>query len=56
MKSFVLELPSFIQDSIYVLNKITGIKNIGSARATMDVESHYTNIDHKEGSLSQAIL
>ena len=33
-----------------MLNKIDEIKNIGDAyMITMDVESLYTNIDHKEG-------
>lgn len=50
IKSHVLDLPSFIQDSTSVLNKIKEIANIGSSLlVTMDVESLYTNIDHKDG-------
>lgn len=50
IKQFVIDLPSFIQDSTFVLNKIKEMKNIGTAfLVTMDVESLYTNIDHKEG-------
>ncbi len=50
IKPFVSELPSFIQDSTHVLNKIKDIKNIGpSLLVTMDVEALYTNIDHMEG-------
>lgn len=49
IKPFVENLPSFIQDSTYVLNKIKDIKNIGSFfLATMDVESLYTNIYHDQ--------
>lgn len=41
---------SFIQDSTRVLTKTKEMKNIGSALlVTMDVESLYTVIDHKEG-------
>lgn len=50
IKSFVLELPSFIQDSTQVLNRVKDIKNIGlSILVNMDVKALYTNIDHKDG-------
>lgn len=50
IKPFVATLPSYIQDSTQVLNKIEEIKNIGSCvMATMDVESLYSNIVHDEG-------
>ncbi len=50
IKPFVAKLPSYIQDSTQVLNKIAQIKNIGSCiMATMDVESLYSNIVHEEG-------
>ena len=50
IKGFVSTLPSFIQDSTQVLNKIKEIKNIGSGYlVTMDFDSLYTNIAHEEG-------
>lgn len=50
MKPFVSELPSFIQDSTHVLNKIKDITNIRpSLLVTMDVEALHINIDHTEG-------
>lgn len=50
IKPFVSSLPSFIQDSTQVLNKLKLIKNIGEGfLVTMDVESLYTNIDHQDG-------
>lgn len=45
IKPIVSELPSFIQDTTHVLNKIKDIQNIGSALlVTMDVEALYTTI------------
>lgn len=50
IKPFVSELPSYIQDSNEVLQKINQMANIGSCiMATMDVESLYSNIVHEEG-------
>lgn len=47
---YVCTLPSYIQDSTHVLNKINNIKNAGeSLLVSMDVESLYTNIDDVEG-------
>lgn len=50
IKSFVSTLPSYIQDSTQVLNKLKDLNNIGSGYlVTMDVESLYTNIEHEDG-------
>ncbi len=50
IKPYVCTLPSYIQDSTHVLNKINDMKSAGeSLLVTMDVESLYTNIDHVEG-------
>lgn len=50
IKSLVHSLPSYIQDTTYVLNKINDIKNIGEGyMATMDVTSLYSNIKHQDG-------
>lgn len=50
IKPYVCTLPSYIQDSTHVLNKINNIKNAGeSLLVSMDVESLYTNIDDVEG-------
>lgn len=50
IQPFVENPPSFIQDRTYILNKMKDKKNTGSSfLLTMDVESHYTNIDHDQG-------
>ena len=50
IKPFVFTLPSYIQDTTHVLNKIEEIKNIGDAfMVTMDVTSLYSNIKHEDG-------
>lgn len=50
IKPFVMELPSYIQDTTQVLKKIQTINNIGDCfMVIMDVESIYSNIVHDEG-------
>uniref|UniRef100_A0A3P8RTI8 Reverse transcriptase domain-containing protein n=1 Tax=Amphiprion percula TaxID=161767 RepID=A0A3P8RTI8_AMPPE len=50
IKPYVLKLPSYLQDSTQVLQKISQMGNIGSClMATMDFESLFSNIVHKEG-------
>ena len=50
IKPFVKTLPSFIEDTTDVLNKLSGLTNCNTAYlVTMDVESLYTNIDHQDG-------
>lgn len=50
IKPLVKKLPSYIEDTTDVLNKIGTLTNIRSHYlVTMDVESLYTNIEHQEG-------
>lgn len=50
IKPLVRDLPSFLEDTTDVLNKVATIPNVQSQfLVTMDVESLYTNIDHQEG-------
>lgn len=50
LKPLVRKLPSFIEDTTDVLNKIQALRNIKDQfLVTMDVESLYTNIEHQEG-------
>ena len=50
IKPYVQQLPSFIEDTTDVLNKISVLTNLQNHfLVTMDVESLYTNIDHNDG-------
>lgn len=50
IKPYVRTLPSFIEDTVDVLNSLSRLGNVKSQYLiTMDVESLYTNIDHEEG-------
>lgn len=50
LKPYVQKLPSYVQDTTDVLNKISNINNMTwDFLVTMDVESLYTNIDHVDG-------
>ena len=50
IQPYVSNLPSFIQDTTHVLNKLALLNNIEHCYlVTMDVEALYTNIDHEEG-------
>lgn len=50
IKPLVRKLPSFIEDTTDVLNRIAALTNIKDHfLVTMDVESLYTNIEHQQG-------
>ena len=50
IKPFVKNLPSFIEDSVDVINGLSNLGDVsGQYLITCDVESLYTTIDHKEG-------
>lgn len=51
LKSFLPSLPAYVQDTTDVLNRLKRLENIGmdTFLATMDVESLYTTIEHKQG-------
>ena len=50
IKPYVQQLPSYLEDTTDVLNKISVLTNLQNHfLVTMDVESLYTNIDHNDG-------
>lgn len=53
IKPYVRTLPSFIEDTVDVLNSLSSLDNAVSQNLiTRDVQCLYTNIDHEEGLLT----
>ncbi|KAM4663498.1 ATP-dependent RNA helicase TDRD9 [Discoglossus pictus] len=57
LRAFVINLPSYVRDTMDVVNKLDGILlSTSTLLVTCDVESLYTSIDHKAGFIDDIFI